>query len=741
MSTILDTTVKDEKFQSHLDHESELSNQTLCSQCLAIDFDALVPGKSIKETLRSGPSFRLRRDASCTLCGIFQRISSESQADNSTDTLYCLHPFYTSQTHTSERITSRLKNSFLDTISFALIEEKDLLIGAGDSWDSKRLRLKGWMSPVSSGKGSAEFAARLLSPTVDFALVSSWLRFCKENHEESCGVFPGREMFPIDVIDCKTKQICVAPTDCEYTALSYVWGNTPEEEIDAQYSRTNALPSTLPNTIEDAITATLKLGFNYLWIDRYCIDQFDEEKKQMHIQQMDLIFSNAQITLVAAIGDDPTTGLPGVSKLQRTSQLRITIRNKTYVTVPADPHARRPTTTWYTRGWTYQEAILSRRRIHFLPAQTYFICGGLHCRDTICSPMAAWNFRSKGRLRTSPWYQHHLEQAGFASVIEKILTRNFRIPNMLQEASSHVVEYSRRKLTNSDDALNGILGVLQRLKALKADFQHFWGVPITQDEAMLKKTIDPQNATETASVCFTEQLLTALSWYHVGPRAQRSGFPSWSWTGWYGIVASPGLYGGYIRNTHDLSVHVENEDGEGIEWEDFCSKAKRDGTLLHAKPVLKVEASFLRLKVSYSETQDGFTAPFTSLENWWARIKSSNGFSSPSPFHFTAEKHYNEENTYSGELSGFILGTRYDTYFAQHPWRSVQGRVVGFQNEISNEVVDEIQLPVPKPRLVLVVMVISEDEGIAKRVGIGEFCVDDLDMNEIVLTRGRICLH
>jgi hypothetical protein len=64
------------------------------------------------------------------------------------------------------------------------------------------------------------------------------------------------------------------------------------------------LSGDLPDTIEDAITVTRNLGFQYLWIDRYCIDQQNEKEASAQIRQMDLVYKNAEITIIAAAGKD-----------------------------------------------------------------------------------------------------------------------------------------------------------------------------------------------------------------------------------------------------------------------------------------------------------------------------------------------------------------------------------------------------------------------------------------------------
>jgi hypothetical protein len=74
----------------------------------------------------------------------------------------------------------------------------------------------------------------------------------------------------------------------------------------------------LPATIRDAIIVVLALGYRYLWIDRYCIEQADCPARHSQIQQMGNIYNSASITIIAAAGSTPYHGLPGVSQTPRT---------------------------------------------------------------------------------------------------------------------------------------------------------------------------------------------------------------------------------------------------------------------------------------------------------------------------------------------------------------------------------------------------------------------------------------
>ena len=52
-----------------------------------------------------------------------------------------------------------------------------------------------------------------------------------------------------------------------------------------------------------------------------------------------------------------------------------------------DPRSDIAKSKWNTRAWTYQEALLSRRRLVFTPRQVYFQCRGMHCVESISVPL------------------------------------------------------------------------------------------------------------------------------------------------------------------------------------------------------------------------------------------------------------------------------------------------------------------------------------------------------------------
>ncbi|KAG6359494.1 hypothetical protein INS49_013015 [Diaporthe citri] len=130
------------------------------------------------------------------------------------------------------------------------------------------------------------------------------------------------------VIDCESRTLVLWPAGAPYVTLSYVWGLDPAEAPVG-----DALPKTLPKLIEDTIVATLRLGYQYLWIDRYCIPQDDETVRNALIRNMDKVYSESSLTIIASAAEQPSQGLveglnvplstlsrlhrPGHSKLSR----------------------------------------------------------------------------------------------------------------------------------------------------------------------------------------------------------------------------------------------------------------------------------------------------------------------------------------------------------------------------------------------------------------------------------------
>jgi hypothetical protein len=213
-----------------------------------------------------------------------------------------------------------------DSTSFAIMDDNSLRDReayftkerklSNDLWISRTaIQKSGWLTPVNNPDSvSHRFAANLLDSKVDFGTVKGWLDFCATNHVETCTLSNPRPLLGLKVIDCEKGSIVEAAPDCDYLALSYVWGSSTSSDQSTREG-INLLDGNAPSLVKDAI------------------------------------------------------GLSGVESKSRSPSVTIKIGEELYAYVPPDPGREILQSSWNSRGWTHQETILSRRRIFFCSNQ------------------------------------------------------------------------------------------------------------------------------------------------------------------------------------------------------------------------------------------------------------------------------------------------------------------------------------------------------------------------------------
>jgi hypothetical protein len=173
---------------------------------------------------------------------------------------------------------------------------------------------------------------------------------------------------PKYLIGCATSCIVTARDIMQYVALSFVWG----KEISEANGLLAGELKQLPRTIADAITITLRLGKQCLWVDRYCIDQNDIEAKIDEINNMGGIYASAWVTIVS-LTSSIQNGIPGASAPRKLSEVHTsqgTIYKLRDMFLKGRDIRESP---WAKRGWTFQEAALSKRLLFFTPEQAYLL--------------------------------------------------------------------------------------------------------------------------------------------------------------------------------------------------------------------------------------------------------------------------------------------------------------------------------------------------------------------------------
>ena len=291
-------------------------------------------------------------------------------------------------------------------------------------------------------------------------------------------------------------------------------------------NRDSQLPQALPQTIEDAILVTQRLGYQYLWVDLLCIDQFDSSLKTRAIAAMDQIYSHAYLTICVINGSSMFSGIPGIS---RSLDLRYQIISDTETDRYMFNRFRWTElgfrdSDWAKRAWTFQKGQLSTRRLCFSEYHVFLVCKEEVFHDMV--DLDESSIRIKCRFDSR--YMHYIP-FGFDLDMQ---SWNF------DTYARMVCSYSRGSLTLSSDAYNAIAGAIQRL-------------------------------TKNLTICFvaalpTHGILRALLWlnhlssfaplYPAEEGRRRQSFPSWSWLGWEGRIE----YWSWLQESHHLGAKQQS---------------------------------------------------------------------------------------------------------------------------------------------------------------------------------------
>lgn len=401
------------------------------------------------------------------------------------------------------------------------------------------------------------YLPRIVKPQFDAALVRQWLGYCRDHHRGPC--VAGTDLVRgLHLIDCRARSIVAAPTNAAYVALSYCWGapelsrgrawwlwdwtgyaSSPDSASDDGSDDhvgddiNFSLPPVVPSVISDAMEVAVSLGFSYLWVDRYCIDQKSAAKHDQ-ISQMDRIYQGAELTIFATAGDDPSYGLPGVSSRAKRQQHSCSVGDLDIIHTMPHPHRAIEASAWSTRAWTFQEGILSRRRLVFTDDQVYFECEGMNCYESIASRLDDLHTDDKTRfrecLRSGIFGRSSSSHGDFDTSSRKPEGQESLLRQMIEQ-------YSQRTLTYDSDSLNAFVGIFRRFEGQPAFINNIWGLPFRL--VMDEEGTDAPEQTENSFVSGLGWSQSPLRGTGIPPptRRREGVFPSWSWCGWAGDVS------------------------------------------------------------------------------------------------------------------------------------------------------------------------------------------------------------
>ncbi|KAK4160217.1 heterokaryon incompatibility protein-domain-containing protein [Cladorrhinum sp. PSN259] len=569
----------------------------LCAQCASIDLNGLLQlGWQSKPhqllSLSSG------RKSSCPLCRFFAAIGSSNKPEVAADAVLKV---LLGQRGYRGYLSRLLLNEAKEWASEFIY--KAPWIGLSTEGSDASTTEFGIMPVISRSPGDQlpTFAVRQLDAGfIDFAVLRGWVSYCKFHHQGNCGILQShpQQVPGLKLIDCETGAIVDASSGCEFAALSYVWGATHGSDKDEPV-RKGYLPNDVPQTISDAVQAVRQLGLRYLWIDKYCIDQDDIANVKQQISVMDIIYNLAVVTIIAACGEDASFGLPGVGRTSRVQQPTINLNGQIWVSCLDFQQEMIRRSKWNSRGWTYQEALFSRRRLFFTEEQVYFECNSICCPE-----MAAYDFHYlTEKIKYLP---QGLFQGGFS----------FPIGGGLED---RIRDYTTRDLTFQGDAINALRGVFRAFAAMPSPVRQFWGIPMDYYKGVFSPW--PPNTARIASWEFPGSVdaafARALCWHLNKPASRREGFPSWSWAGWMGHLSHSHPWGfSTAFGDSEVKVWLQRSDGT---YDRLCESvitcvSQQDGQLSMAyTPTLRVEAWTSEVRFEYID--QGFDDVRTQSEN------------------------------------------------------------------------------------------------------------------------------
>ena len=561
--------------------------------CSTINFDKLNPRRVIQSSQRLGRANELVFDLNCPLCNVIMEVSHIRKDDQVTDDrqlwIAALHTscIYGHPDSLSSALPSSRKQETRETTSYVVYETKHYENSdrRPDRLDVARYaREFGWICPVDNTEGGNTFHARVLEPFVNMSLVKGWLGFCEEFHSSTCGkAVSSDEVHSLHLIECSSRIVVDVSGPTRYIALSYVWGGSKCQSAVILGDSARTLPSKIASTIEDAIVLTLALGVKYLWVDQFCIDQTDPQAKHQQIRHMDFIYRNAWLTIVAAAGHDADCGLPGITCRLKPPSVVAKINGQHFTSVPQLAKSVIPYSTWNSRGWTYQECVMSSRLLVFTNDEAYFECRSMNCSEAIHTPLTAVHIKSLQRLIS--WHSH--------GIIPSLAVKRYP----WDDVHRYLRQFRQRSLTYPSDSFNAIQGVLNSLECIYPSLLHIWALPVVPDV-----TIEPFQSDFRRPIVRTssrvEQLLTSLCWTTEERASRIHGLPSWSWVRWLGTLADASPYGGYLLNSFGIEIYFLNSNTPEslIPLDIYCSMDKSGRKHIDGITNLLVEATMLNVK-------------------------------------------------------------------------------------------------------------------------------------------------
>jgi hypothetical protein len=285
------------------------------------------------------------------------------------------------------------------------------------------------------------------------SLVRHWLNACESTHAKCSSLINATPpKLPTRVLDIgsdpTSKIVLLEPHDlcARYICLSYCWGGatfltTTRGNFEAHKNGIEF--HHLPKTFQDLIVVARALHIQYIWIDALCIIQKDRSDWELESNKMAEIYHNSYLTVAVDNAKTPNDGcfsppkqdlVVGPVMLRTTSHSPFLKEKLSYFPL-------------LTRGWCYQERMLSTRVLHFNPQEISWECVEEHTCE--CG--------NAGEKMLEEVRKSHFHD--YISLLKSDKNLN---PHKLWRQM--VFQYSALQLTNASDKLPALSGLAQYMQ-------------------------------------------------------------------------------------------------------------------------------------------------------------------------------------------------------------------------------------------------------------------------------------
>ncbi|KAM7197967.1 Heterokaryon incompatibility protein (HET) domain containing protein [Naviculisporaceae sp. PSN 640] len=355
-------------------------------------------------------------------------------------------------------------------------------------------------------------------------LAKHWLRSCLHTHPRcrsstdvrSTEWLPTRLVFVGSAVSSQLHLVTTAKCDPKelevtYAALSYRWGDQSQFCLMSakvqQYHESIAFHE-LSKTLQEAIHTCRSIGLEYLWVDALCIVQDDMRDWAQESALMSKVYGFATCTIAAANSGEDQGGCfatrnqyqvrpcPFPNPLNPlTSKHRFYIRPQ-FLKDIFEQEVRQ--SAWYTRGWVFQERMLSSRLLIFGKTQMLWACQEIQAAESWPSGKTSENFIDQ-------FDSFEVDKAR----LEKLLDPSQHVTAMNDLWAVLLRDYaaSTNNFTRTSDKLMALQGLASKIQA-------------------------STGRRYCAGLWVDESLPASLLWTALGPSVKRPTdirAPSWSW--------------------------------------------------------------------------------------------------------------------------------------------------------------------------------------------------------------------